>query len=158
MKKINVRPIILLSVLRKILTITLIERCWERLKPHIPKSQAAYQSGRSTTEQVFAIKLIAEKAITSQNYEAFLLLLDMSKAFDTVSRNELMNILKGILTDSELHLMHILINDITLNVRIGKAVGEDIHTNVGICQGDCLSALLFILYLAKAMTPLPKHI
>ena len=64
-EKINVRPIILLSVLRKILTITLIERCWERLQHHIPKSQAAYQSGRSTTEQVFAIKLIAEKAITS---------------------------------------------------------------------------------------------
>ena len=49
-EKVNVRPIILLSVLRQITTITLINRCWYRLKTHIPLSQAAYQSGRSTTE------------------------------------------------------------------------------------------------------------
>ena len=62
----NLRPIILLSILRKILAICLIERCWSKLSTQIPLSQAAYQVGRSTTEQVFAIKLLAEKAITSQ--------------------------------------------------------------------------------------------
>ena len=31
-ERVNVRPIILLSVLRKIITITLIDRCWERIK------------------------------------------------------------------------------------------------------------------------------
>ena len=44
-ERVNVRPIILLSVLRKILTITLIDRCWELMKTRIPISQAAYQSG-----------------------------------------------------------------------------------------------------------------
>ena len=84
-EKVNVRPIILLSVLRKIITISLIERCWERMKTHIPPSQAAYQSGRPTTEQVFTLKILAEMAITSEKYDIFILMLDMSKAFDTVN-------------------------------------------------------------------------
>ena len=49
----NLRPIILLSVLRKLLTICLMRRTWDRLKTRIPLDQAAYQEGRSTTEQVF---------------------------------------------------------------------------------------------------------
>ena len=36
--------------------------------------------------------MLAEKAITSSTYNIYLLLLDMSKAFDTVCRN---NLLKG---------------------------------------------------------------
>ena len=86
----NLRPIILLSIIRKILAICLIRRCWDRLSTRVPLAQSAYQSGRSTTEQVFAIKVLAEKAITSSTYNIYLLLLDMSKAFDTVCRSELL--------------------------------------------------------------------
>ena len=57
-ERVSVRPIILLSVLRKMITITLTDRCWERMKNHIYLSQAAYQIGRSTTEQVFTIKIL----------------------------------------------------------------------------------------------------
>ena len=46
----QLRPIILLSILRKITTICLIRRIWERLSPCIPKDQAAYQAGRSTNK------------------------------------------------------------------------------------------------------------
>ena len=157
-EKVNVRPIILLSVLRKVLSIILINRCWDRMKIQIPPSQAAYQKGRSTTEQVFAIKIMAEKAITSNKYNLFLLLLDMSKAFDTVKRPKLMEILSKILTESELHMMHILINDVIINVKISNHTGSNIHTKIGICQGDCLSALLFILYLSNAIKPIPSQI
>ena len=76
--------------------------------------------------------MMAEKAITSENYDVFLLMLDVSKAFDTVNRTKLMNQLKGILTGSELHMMHILINDVILNVRIGNKIGRDILTKIGI--------------------------
>ena len=77
----NLRPIILLSVLRKILAICLIGRIGDKIDAHIPNSQAAYRGGRSTTEQVFTIRIMAEKAITSSNYSAMLLMMDMSKAF-----------------------------------------------------------------------------
>ena len=36
---------------------------------------------------------------------------------------------------------------------MGKELGEPFKTEVGIAQGDCLSAILFIFYLAKSLTP-----
>ena len=88
----------------------LIERIWGRLKRHIPQDQAAYQPGRGTTEQVFTIKLPAEKAIISENYKIYLLILDMSKAFDTVNRKTLFEELEQELQDDEMHLISILTN------------------------------------------------
>ena len=68
-----------------------------------------------------------------------------------------MSIHESILSDCELHMMHVLMNDVILNVRLGDKTGSNINTSVGICQGDCLSALLFIIYLASAIKPLPPH-
>ena len=159
----NLRPIILLSVLRKLLAIYMIRRCSNRLSTKIPIEQAAYQAGRSTTEQVFAIKMLVEKAITSSNYNIYLLLLDMSKAFDTVSRGKLLKDLQEILEPDELHMMSLLIKDVNLRVKVGKEKGENIKIEIGIAQGDCLSAVLFIFYLARSMdtenaaTDLPRE-
>ena len=86
-----------------------------------------------------------------------ILMLDMSKAFDTVNRGKLLNQLKEILTNDEMRMMDLLISDVLINVRVGSELGEDIHTNIGVCQGDCLSAILFIVYLSKAIKPFPKY-
>ena len=100
-KKNNVRPITLLPIVRKILAMCVIERTRERLKHKIPKDQAAYQKGRSTTEQVFALKTLVEKAITSQNYNIIITMIDMSVAFDTVSRCKLMKQLEAFIEPHE---------------------------------------------------------
>ena len=85
---------------------SMIKRCWTRLKSQIPKDQAAYRPGMSTTEQVFSLKMHAEKAITTNNYTIFILMLDMSKAFDSIDRKKLMGYLREILTESELYMMN----------------------------------------------------
>ncbi len=102
------------------LAICLIRRCWNRLSSKIPLSQAAYQEGRSITEQVFAVIILAEKAITSNTYHIYLLLVDMSKAFDTVSYKKLLENLKDVLNLDELHMMSIFIKDVKLKVKVGK--------------------------------------
>lgn len=79
----------------------MIRRIGTRIDQQLPIAQSAYRTGRSTTEQVHVLKMIAEKAITSVNYETHILLMDMS--------------------------------------------------NVGVPQGDCLSPILFTLYLSKAL-------
>ena len=38
-------------------------------------------------------------------------------------------------------------------MQVGKELGEQIKTEVGIAQCDCLSVVLFICYLAKSLTP-----
>ena len=156
-KKINVRPIILLSVIRKVMAICVIGRTWKKLKAKIPLDQAAYQSGRSTTEQVFCLKTLAEKAIVTENYEIVFLMIDMSQAFDTVNRSELMRQLEVFLEPNEMRMMYLLVKDVKLKVRIGKLTGDRISTTIGVCQGDCLSALLFIFYLAHIIKPFPEH-
>lgn len=148
----HIRPIILLSLLRKITSICMIRRTWNKIKTKIPLSQAAYQSGRSTTEQVYVLKAMAEKAVTSKNLNIHILMLDMSKAFDTVKREKLFEILCTILDKDELHMLKILLEDVTLQVKVGKHKGREFKTNIGVPQGDCLSPILFILYLAQALT------
>ena len=48
----NLRPIILLSSLRKIIAAFITNRIRDRLEPEIPPPQTAYRPNRSTTEHV----------------------------------------------------------------------------------------------------------
>ena len=148
----NLRPVILLSTIRKILTICLIRRIGDRVDQQIPPLQAAHRSGRGTTEQLLTIKLMAEKAATTPNYATNLLLMDMSKAFDRVERGRVIQDLKEFLQEDELHLIKILLEDVRLAVRVGKEPGNQFTTNIRISQGDCLSPILFTLYLSRALS------
>ena len=129
----------------------MINRLQEKIENKIPLSQAAYRAGRSTTEHVFTSKILAEKAITSECYETTILLLDMSKALGTVKRNNLMELFETILDPDETHMMKLLLKDIKLSVRRGKEHGEKITKNIGVPQGDCMSPILFTLYLSNAL-------
>ena len=97
------------------------------------------------------MKLLIENAITSEDYHLWILLMDMSKAFDTVRRLTLLEDLRHILKPEELHLCKLLIEDVQLSIRCGCETGEPFTTKQGIAQGDCLSAIFFILYLSKAL-------
>ena len=68
---------------------------YKKIRTRLPLSHGAYDTGRSTTEHIHTFKLLAEKAIASENYEITLLMLDMSKAFGTVERCNLIKILLG---------------------------------------------------------------
>ena len=111
-------------MLRKILAICMLRRCLDKVLLKIPNTQAAYQQGQSTTQLVFNMKVLAEKEITSANFEIMSLLFDMLKAFNMVRRNELFKILKEILDDDDLHMMKILIENVKLKVKIGSEIGK----------------------------------
>ena len=106
----KLHPITLLSMIRKVLAVRMKKRIVDKLDAEIPPSQAAYRAGRSTTEHVFAAKVSVEKAVTSANYPIYLLILDMSKAFDTVNRSTLMQELAKVLDPDELHIINVLTN------------------------------------------------
>ena len=61
-----------------------MKRISSRLESAIPISQAAYRKNRSTTEHVFATKLMIKRIISSTDETVYLLLLDMSKVLMTV--------------------------------------------------------------------------
>ena len=84
-----------------------------------------------------------------------MMMIDMSKAFDSVNRKTLLENLKIILYESKMRMMYLLINNAKLKVRVGGSLGEEILTNIGVAQGDCLPALLFIFYLAQFVNVIP---
>ena len=125
----------------------------------IPLSQAACRKGRSTTEHVFAMKILCEKAITSCDYSTHILLLDMTKAFDSINREHLYKPLSDILDPDELNIMNILLKDVTLQVKNNIAKGQTFTTTLGIPQGDCLIAIMFTLYLSNTLSAkIPTHL
>ena len=146
----HLRPIILLSMLRKITAICMRERTMDRIDVTIPNSQAAYRRGRSTTEHVFAAKILAEKAITSVDYTIYILLFDMSKAFDTVDRKLLIEDLSEVIDNDELHILNLMIN-VQLAIRCGSEISQFFTTDVGVPQGDGYSANEFTFYFAKSL-------
>ena len=146
----NLRPITLLSILRKILAICLCKRTNVRVDAEIPIEQAAYRTGRSSTEHVFATKMVIVRILSSKDGKAYLLLLDMSKAFDTMERKTLIDDLEKILDPDETHLYCKLL-DVKLAVKCGSTVGKFFETDTGGPQGDSSSAKNFTFYLAKAL-------
>ena len=148
----NLKPIILLSSLRKILAGYITNRIKGRLEGEIPPLQAAYRPNRSTTEHVFTSKLITERTITARNESAHLIMLDMSKAFDIINRNHLIEDLQNTIETDELHTISTLLN-VSLSVRCENTLSEEFETGTGAPQGDGASALQFTNYLAKTVEP-----
>ena len=148
----NLRPIILSSSLRKIIAACITNRIKNRLEAEMPPSQAAYRPNRSTTEHVFTSKLIIERTITARNESAHLIMLDMSKAFDSINRNQLIEDLRNTIETDELHIISTLLN-VSLSVRCENTLSEVFETDTGAPQGDCASALQFTYHLAKTLEP-----
>ena len=82
----NFEPITLLSILQKILVIFVKKQIIPEIDSKTAPCQAVYRKGRSTSEYVFATKLLVEKSRTSQNRTVYFIIIDVSKAFDTVDR------------------------------------------------------------------------
>ena len=143
----NLRPIILLSSLRKILAACITNRIKDRLEADIPPLQAAYRPNRSKTEHVFISKLIIERTITARNESAHLIMLYMTKAFD---RNQLIVDLRNTIETDELHIISTILN-VSLSVRCENTLRKVFETDTGAPLGDCASALQFTYYSAKKL-------
>ena len=153
----NIRPIIILSILRKKLAVCMImKRINLRLDSAIPMPQTAYRKNRSTTEHVFATELIIER--TSSTVEtAYLLFLDMSKAFGSIQRNTLIQNLKKVLNQDELHMIRILL-DLKIAARCRNYKSRFFITDTGTPQGDCANVSGFTFHLAKSLqTTIANH-
>ena len=59
-------------------------------------------------------------------------------------RSPLLTDLQEVLEPDEMHMMAVLIGGVVLTVKVEKELGEQFKTEVGIAQGDCQSAVLFI--------------
>ena len=145
----NLCPITLLSMIRTVFAVCMKKQIFDKLDAEIPPSQEAYRVGRSTTEQLFAEKVLVEKVITSVNYPIHLLMLDMSKVFDNVNWSVLMQKLVKVLDPDKLQIINVLTKT-QLKIWWGNEKNDSFKTDTGVPQSYCVSTNLFTFYLEKA--------
>ena len=75
----------------------------------------------------------------------------MSKAFDTVNREKILNIMSSFVGQHEVHMIHHFLYGTQMKVRIGKSLSEGFTSTIRTPQGDTLSPILLIYYLEAAL-------
>ena len=89
----NYRGVTLLSTAGKILARVLLDRLIPAIAEEVlPESQCGFRANRGTTDMIFVLRQIQEKC-REQNMALHAAFMDLTKAFDTVSREGLWRIL-----------------------------------------------------------------
>ena len=94
--------------------------------------------------------MATDQTTNARNKTLHLVLLDMSKAFDSIKRKDLIEHLQHTIAADELHIMKKML-EVSLVVRCGDSISEPFHTDTSAPQGDCASAKSFTYYLAKSL-------
>ena len=91
----NYRGISLLSVTGKAFARVILKRLQRLAERILPESQCGFRAGRSTTDMIFTLRQLQEKC-REQDKPLHVAFIDLTKAFDTVSRPALYQVLEGI--------------------------------------------------------------
>ena len=158
----NLRPITLLNSLRKALSIITLNRIRPFVEEFLSKSQSGFRPNRSTADVVWTHKWLAAKTL-KEDVNIKISGIDMTPAFDTIDRNQLLTIIATIVNEDELRIIRFLLSNTKITTRInGDTKPNTFISNVGTPLGDSLIPVLFIVYLEHALkevrTTLPRPI
>ena len=119
----------------------MLRRISNKLDRGINHSQHAYCSEKSTSDIVLAHKLLIAGSI-ERDMNPTVIGIDMSKAFDTVIRSQLIHMLDEYICDKgTMNIIQMLLKNTTLAVKIGAKTSEKFSTNMGVPQGDALAKI-----------------
>jgi hypothetical protein len=126
-----------------------------RLTPHadeiIGDHQCGFRRNRSTMDQIFYVRQILQKE-WEYNGRVHQLFIDFKKAYDSIQREVLYNILLECGIPKKLvRLIKMCLNETHSKVLIGKLLSDKFPIQNGLKQGDALSPLLFNFALEYAM-------
>ena len=154
----HLRPIILLPIIRKILSKATLTRIMPKVEQYLSHSQSAYRPNRSTSDIIWAYRWLIAKAQTV-GIEILITGIDMSSAFDTIIRSELLQILDTFLEEDETRIIRLLLSNTTLQLKVNGDVHiEPFTSNVGSPQGDSISGILFNIYLESKLRTVRERI
>jgi hypothetical protein len=88
----NYRGITLLSVDAKVINRILLTRLWKAVDEQLREQQAGFRKDRSCTDQIAALRIIIEQSL-EWNTSLFLNFVDFEKAFDSLDREVLWNLM-----------------------------------------------------------------
>ena len=91
------------------------------------------------------------------HWDIHILGINLSRAFDTFRRDQLMSVLKEVVNEDGLRLIQYQLSGTKLHVRLRKTSSPTFPTTIGTPQGDSLSPVLFTVYLEAALQQLRKE-
>ena len=141
----NWRGIMLLSITSKVFSRIVLNRMNLAVEPNLRKQQAGFRKGRSCSDHIFTLRQIFEQ---SQEWNAPLLanFIDFEKAFDSVHRPALWNILQHYGVPSKIvNIIKMLYSNFHAKVICGNKLTEGFDIHTGVKQGCILSPFLFCL-------------
>ena len=143
----NYRGITLTSIAAKIYNALLRNRIEPKIDNILRKNQNGFRRNRSTTSQILTIRRILE-GVRAKNLQATLLSIDFTKAFDSIHRGEMEQILLayGLPKETEAAIT-ILYRNTKVKVRSSDGDIEYFDIVAGVLQGDTLALYLFIICL-----------
>ena len=143
----NYRGITLTSIAAKIYNV-LLRNCIEpKIDNILRKNQNGFWRNRSKTSQILTIRRILE-GVQAKNLQATLLFVDFTKAFDSIRRGKMEQILLAYgLPKETIAAITILYWNTKVKVRSPDGDTEYFDIVVGVLQRDTLAPYLFIICL-----------
>ena len=113
----------------------------------INENQFGFRRNKSTSDAVQSLtELIYEKLDKSERVMA--IFLDLSKAFDTVNHNKLLQKLQNIgIRGLPLHLIKSYLENRVQVVKLNDTYSDELTVKIGVPQGTILWPLLFLVYI-----------
>ena len=148
----NYRTISLISHPSKVMLKILLNRLKPQAEKIIAEEQAGFRPGRSTTEQIFNLRILCEKYLQHQQ-DLYHVFVDFKKAFDRVWHAALWATMR--LYNINANLIQVIQNlyeKATSAVYFNNNIGDWFRTTVGVRQGCLLSPTLFNIFLERIMT------
>ena len=142
----NWRPITMLCTDYKILSAIFTSRIQSVAATIINPDQTGFLKNRYILENALTFNYVAEHSSNQPYSTHAAVLLDFFKAFDSVSRNFLLDMLQaynfGPYITNFIKLMH---NNSTASLIINNHIGPTFSVDKGVRQGDPIAGLLFVL-------------
>lgn len=147
----NWRGVTLLPVISKIFCRMLLERIKRGVDKELRKEQAGFRSKKSTTEQIFILRNILEQA-NEWRVGLYVHFVDFEKAFDSVHRESLWNIMKSYgIPHKMVRVIAGIYQGFECAVVDGSETSEWFKIKSGVKQGCVMSGFLFLLALDWTM-------
>lgn len=144
----NYRGISLLSVVGKVFARVILVRLQKLAERIYPESQCGFRAERSTIDMVFSLRQLQEKC-REQQMPLYIAFIDLTKAFDLVSREGLFRILSKIGCPPKLHsLIESFHANMQGTVQFNGRTSESFNINSGVKQGCVLAPTLFGIFFA----------
>ena len=147
----NYRTISLISHPSKVMLRILLKRLMPQAEEIIKEEQAGFRAGRSTTEQIFYLRILCEEYLQHQQslYHVFV---NFKKAFDRVWHAALWATMRLCnINDNLIRTIECLYNKATSTVYHDNNIGEWFRTTIGVREGCLFSPTLFNIFLERIM-------